>query len=52
MHVPSVSANGLPLQAAAPAILQVLDMKYGPVEDRGWGPSLRSKFHYCTPDDW
>jgi len=26
--------------------------KYGPDESRGWGPTLRQRFGYYTPDDW
>jgi len=27
-------------------------VKYGPEESRGWGPTLRHRFGYYTPDDW
>ncbi len=34
------------------AIEQVLAAKYGPADKRGWGPKLRERFGYRTPDDW
>jgi SAM-dependent methyltransferase len=34
-----------------PAIEQVLTLKYGPPERMGWGPRLRRRFGYHTPDD-
>jgi len=34
------------------SIEQVLDLKYGPAAARGWGPRLRERFGYRTPDDW
>ena len=27
-------------------------LKYGPVPERGWGPRMRDRFGYFTPDDW
>ena len=50
MDVPSVKVP--PLEAAAPSLAQVLDLKYGPLEAAGWGPRLRSKFKYANPADW
>lgn len=38
--------------ASAQAIRQVLDLKYGPADRQGWGPRLRGRFGYRTPDDW
>lgn len=41
------------LRASASAALpEVLELKYGPVAAQGWGPRLRSRFGYSTPDDW
>ncbi len=34
------------------AIDQVLAVKYGPPERMDWGPALRCRFGYRTPDDW
>ncbi len=34
------------------SIEQVLDLKYGSAAVRGWGPRLRERFGYRTPDDW
>ncbi|MEO8713906.1 MAG: class I SAM-dependent methyltransferase [Acetobacteraceae bacterium] len=34
------------------SIEQVLELKYGPADARGWGPRLRERFGYRTPDDW
>ena len=31
---------------------QLSDFKYGETESRGWGPRLRERFGYYTPDDW
>ena len=31
---------------------ELMALKYGPPEKRGWGPRLRDRFHYRTPDDW
>lgn len=37
---------------ASPATLdELLRMKYGPRERRGWGPRLRARYDYVTPDD-
>lgn len=36
----------------ASTLSEVLNLKYGPPEVRGWGPRLRSRFSYQTPDDW
>jgi 2-polyprenyl-3-methyl-5-hydroxy-6-metoxy-1,4-benzoquinol methylase len=41
-----------PLEAVAPAMAQVLKLKYGHSERIGWGPPLRARFNYRTPDDW
>ncbi|HJS87189.1 MAG TPA: class I SAM-dependent methyltransferase [Acetobacteraceae bacterium] len=40
------------MSAHASAIDQVLALKYGPPERMGWGPALRRRFRYRTPDDW
>ena len=34
-----------------PNLDEVLDLKYGPSEQQGWGPQLRARFGYYTPDD-
>ncbi len=34
------------------AIEQILTLKYGTPERMGWGPVLRDRFGYRTPDDW
>jgi SAM-dependent methyltransferase len=36
----------------AASLSAVLKLKYGPLEKTGWGPRLRSRFGYQTPDDW
>lgn len=38
--------------ASDEAIRQVLNLKYGPADRQGWGPRLRERFGYRTPDDW
>jgi len=38
--------------AAAADVQELLRLKYGPPETQGWGPRLRQRFGYCTPDDW
>jgi len=30
----------------------IVRLKYGAPEDMGWGPRLRIRFGYSTPDDW
>ena len=37
---------------AAPHVSQILDLKYGPRPAWGWGPILRDRFGYISPDDW
>ncbi len=41
-----------PLPPSSDSIDHVLTLKYGPVGERGWGPQLRDRFGYRTPDDW
>ncbi len=36
---------------AGDSLRRILDWKYGPAGKRGWGPTLRAKFNYVTPDD-
>ena len=36
----------------AASLSAVLKLKYGPLDKTGWGPRLRSRFGYQTPDDW
>lgn len=38
--------------AIAQELPAVLRIKYGPPDKMGWGPRLRAKFGYSTPDDW
>jgi hypothetical protein len=46
-------ASGSSIPKCKPESLEtVLHSHYGPRERRGWGPRLRSKFSYYTPDDW
>jgi 2-polyprenyl-3-methyl-5-hydroxy-6-metoxy-1,4-benzoquinol methylase len=40
------------LEAAARYLPEVLHLKYGDRSRWGWGPSMRTKFGYCTPEDW
>ncbi|MGA9868667.1 MAG: class I SAM-dependent methyltransferase [Acetobacteraceae bacterium] len=40
------------MSGSRPSIEQVLDLKYGPSASRNWGPRLRDRFGYRTPDDW
>jgi SAM-dependent methyltransferase len=40
------------MDAASRHLPQILRLKYGPIEERGWTPGLREKFGYCSPDDW
>ncbi len=39
-------------QVTAERWAELKTLKYGPPDKRGWGPRLREKFHYHTPDDW
>ena len=40
------------LESAARHLPQVLMLKNGPLATWGWGPVLRQRFGYVTPDDW
>jgi SAM-dependent methyltransferase len=42
----------LDLMDPADHMQQLLELKYGPAATQGWGPRLRKRFGYCTPDDW
>ena len=33
-------------------LLEIFHMKNGPEETLGWGPQMRLRFAYFTPDDW
>jgi SAM-dependent methyltransferase len=35
----------------ATSLRQMSDFRYGPVDRRGWGPSLRAAYGHYTPDD-
>ena len=35
----------------ATALRQMFDLRYGPVEQRGWAPALRTAYGHYTPDD-
>lgn len=37
---------------AAATLPKVLREKYGDLNRGGWGPRIRSRFGYATPDDW
>ena len=39
------------IEHAKNALHHVHEMKYGPAGQQGWGPLLRKKFQYSTPDD-
>lgn len=39
------------MRASAASIEELLRLKYGPVDQQSWGPRLRAKFDYITPDD-
>jgi SAM-dependent methyltransferase len=33
-------------------VAELVTVKYGNIAEGGWGPRLRRRFGYCTPDDW
>lgn len=49
--VPTPGDAAMPA-CALPHLATVLHLKYGAPADWGWGPRLRGRFGYHTPDDW
>ena len=47
---PAASPEGPP--QAVPFLEGVVRLKFGTPEEMGWGPKLRLRFGYHTPDDW
>src|SRR4028119_1955916 len=47
-----IAHRGAGMLATQDQVSALSAIKYGNLEDAGWGPRLRDRMGYFTPDDW